>query len=243
MKALLAILVFFLSFCTLAQDAATLARLKKDRAQRKLSASENIVLLKGGVLLVRLDLQQRRIDYFTKYNNMEEVERVKAKMLEENKAIMDAFKTYYTFTPVYFFSMEDSEILLKSGIEELTFYNEDVAPDPALHPSSEVFFIADFSFIEQDTTAFLSAKTPTPNQENNPEGRTYYGGSKTTKPALVLRDDRMTQLREPFPFYYGYTYFGRVQKRYRNPVMRWQKQLDDYYQKVMEADTPAPEAN
>lgn len=225
------------------QEAATVKNLKEARKQRQLSAAENIILLKDGVLLVRLDMQQRRIDYFTKYNNMEEVERVKAKMIEENKAIIAAFRSYYTFTPVYFFALEESETWLRYGKEQLTFYTDEVEPDPAIRPSSEVFFVADFSFIEQDTTAYLSAKTPTPNQENNPEGRTYYGGSKTTKPALVLRDDRLNQLRDPFPFFYGYTYFGRVEKRYRNPVMRWQKQLDDYYQKVLAESAAAPATN
>ncbi|OFZ11193.1 MAG: hypothetical protein A3D92_12285 [Bacteroidetes bacterium RIFCSPHIGHO2_02_FULL_44_7] len=242
MKALLPFLFFFLTFSSFAQDPATLAQLKKDRQQRKLSAKENIILLKNGALLVRLDQQKRRIDYYAKYNNMKEAEKVKVKMLEENRAIIDAFRTYYKFTPVYFFALEDSESWLERGTEGLVFYNDNAEADPSIHPSEEVFFVADFSFIEQDTTSYLSGKTPTPNQENNPEGRAYYGGSKTSKPALVVRDDRLNQLRDPFPFYRGYSYFGRAKKRYRVPLMRFQEQLEDYYQKVR-ASTTTPETN
>lgn len=231
---------FLLATSVQAQDMATLARLKSDRKNRKLSASENIVLLQNGVLFVRLDRQQRRIDYFTKYNNMEEVAKIERKVAVEGKEIISAFRTYYKFSPVYFFAMEDTRTLLEKGPEAITFYNDEALPDPSIRPPDLDFFVAEFGFVSQDTTSYLSGKTPDPGNADNPEGVRYYGGSKNTKPALVIRDDTMEQLRDPFPYYFGYAYHGRVQKRYRNPVLRWQEQLDKYAKKVAEKSSPPP---
>lgn len=235
--------LFFLFAASLhAQEMATLSRLKNDRKNRKLSASENIFLLQNGVLFVRLDRQERRIDYFTKYNNLKEAEKVREKMIGENRAIIDAFRTYYKFSPVFFFAMEDTRILLEKGPEGLTFYNDSAQADPSIRPPDLEYFIAEFGYVEQDTTEYLSGTTPSTNNPNDPYGKSYYGGSKNSKPALVIRDHQMDQLRDPFPFYFGYSYHGRVQKRYRNPVLRWQENLDKYLKKAMPSSDP-PVAN
>lgn len=214
------------------QEPATLETLKGQRIDRKEAARQNIYLLREGSLLVRLDVQQPKIDYFTRYNNIEEVERIREEVRAEGLAIMDAFRTYYFFCKVYFFSSEDSRNLLQEGPDAVTFFNDSLKPDPNIRPATEAYFVAEFSFVEQDTTSYYSGSTPTPNDENNPEGKTYYGGSKTSKPALVIRDKEFLQLRDPFPFYVGYSYFGRVKKRYRLPVKKLQEQLEAYYNKV-----------
>lgn len=221
---------------------ATLSTLKNDRKNRKLNSSENIFLLQNGVLLVRLDQQQRRIDYYTKYNNLKEAEKVKQKMLTENRAIIDAFRTYYKFCPLYFFAMEDTRTLLEKGPGAITFYNDSAQADPAIRPPDLAFFVAEFGFVSQDTTIYVSGRALDPSNESNPEGVRYYGGSKNTKPALVIFDNTMEQLRDPFPYYFGYSHFGRVKKRYRNPVMRWQELLDKYLEKVMKKADP-PDTN
>jgi hypothetical protein len=229
------LILFFLAFAwTLnAQEMATLKRLKTDRKHRKLTASENIFLLQNGVLLVRLDQQQRRIEYYTKYNNLKEAEKVRQKMLTENRAIIDAFRTYYTFSPLYFIAMEDTRTLLEKGMSAVTFYNDSALADPSIRPPDLDFFVAEFGFVSQDTTMYISGKAPDPSNESNPEGVRYYGGSKNTKPALVIYDNSMEQLRDPFPYYFGYSHFGRVKKRYRNPVLRWQQQLTKYLEKTV----------
>ena len=234
MRIVILIILLGLSTSLQAQNMATLTTLKNNRKNRKLSAAENIFLLQNGVLFVRLDCQQRRIDYFTKYNNMKEVEKIKKKADAENRAIIDAFRTYYKFSPVYFIAMEDTRLLMEKGAEAITFYNDSAVVDASIRPPDLEFFVAEFGFVSQDTTTYVSGRTPDPGNADNPEGVRYYGGSKNTKPALVIYDNKMEQLRDPFPFYFGYSHFGGVKKRYRNPVMRWQEQLDKYLVKVMQ---------
>lgn len=220
-----------------AQEPVTVERLKNDREKRRGSAIENIRELKEGALLVRLDQQERRIDYYQKYNNENEVRKIKAKALKENLAIINAFKTYYKFGNVYYMAMEDSRLLLEGKIDQIRFYNDSGQVDKRIVPSEVNFFVADFSYVEQDTSIFLSSYTPTPNDPNNPRGETYFGGSKTSKPALVIRNDNFQQLRDPFPFYTSYSPFGKVSKKFRLPVKRLQEQLEIFYEKTTAKNT------
>lgn len=221
----------------LSQDPATVERLKNDRDQRRESAVGNIIDLKEGALFVRLDQQERRIEYYEKYNNDKEVKKVKEKALKENRAIIDAFKAYYKFSKVYFMAMEDSQFLLEGKMSHIRFYNDSGKIDPSIIPQPSNIFVADFSFIEQDTTIFFSSYTPTPNNPDNPRGETYYGGSKTSKPALVVRNDKFQQLRDPFPFYTGFSPFGRVSKKFRLPVKKLNEQLENFYSKKSKGES------
>lgn len=231
MKRFFALMVVLAAIPVWSQEPATIGNLKEARDHRKEMAIQYINELKNGALIVRLDQQERRIEYFSKYNNTKEVEKILEQVKKENRAIIDAFKSYYSFSKVYFMAMEDSRLILDGQIGKIRLFNDQGEIDPNAHVLEEKIFIADFSFVEQDTTMYLSSYTPTPNDPNNPRGETYYGGSKTSKPALVIRNDKFQQLRDPFPFYTSFSPFGRVTKKYRLPVRRMQEQLEKYYLK------------
>lgn len=229
-------LTFILTSTVFAQERATISKNKEDRDTRKEVSQRSIQELKEGVLLVRLDFQQRRIDYFEKYNNHKEVERVKAKQKKVNDEIRDAFNTYYTFSEVYYFAMSDSRKLLDGKLDSVTFYNGEGNVDSSLDLEEKDYYIAEFAFVEQDTATYYSGSAPTPNNPDNPEGKTYYGGSKNGRSALVIRNAKFQQLRHPFPYYAAYSYFGLVKKRYRLPVRKINSQLNNYLAKAKHVD-------
>ncbi len=234
MRIFKAFVFLFLVIPVFGQEPATIENLKKQKEARQEVAQRSIMELKKGVLLVRIDMQRRKVDYYLENGNTREAEKIRKKTQAEGMAIIDAFRTYYTFGTVYFFEMEDSRKLLEGRMNEIIFYNDSAQPDPSIHPDPDLpKFVAEFGFVEQDTTMYLSSSTPDTGDPENPEGKTYYGGSKNNKPALVIRDAQFQQLRDPFPFYVGYSYFGSINKRYRLPVMRWQDDLDRYYEKVV----------
>ena len=211
------------------QEPATIPGLIEHKKLRKQVALKSISELKDGVLLVRLDFQQRKIDYYTKYKNYKEVERIKKKQDKINTEIVAAFNELFDFCNVYFFRMSDSRKLLDGKYDSVVFYNNQLEPDTTVSMANKKWFVAEFGYIEQDTNYYYSSSTPTTSNSDNPEGIAYYGGSKNNKSALVIRDATFTQLRDPFPYYVGFNYFGSVKKRYRLPVQKLNKKLHNYY--------------
>ena len=212
-----------------AQERATIPTLKKAREKRKAAAKQNIVKLKDGILLVRLDFDKRKVAYYEKYNNTSEARKVREKALKVNTEIIDAFNTYYTFSKVYYFAMDDSRKILDGKLDEVVFYDSTGAEDPSIKVSDAEYFIAEFTYIEQDTTTYYSGSTPSTNSTTDPEGTTYYGGSKNNRSALVIRDKNFLQLRDPFPYFSTYKHFGLVKTRYRAPVRKLEEKLVRYF--------------
>ena len=231
MKQLVLLIFLFLVLTSKAQDRATISNLNENKLSRVEAAKANIVSLKRGVLLVRLDFHRREVAYYKKYNNTNEASKILAKQEKINREIIDAFNTYFTFCQVYYFDMEDSRKLLEGKIDSIVFYNNECVEDPRIKLNNTDWYIGEFGYIEQDTTVYYSGSTPTPHHDANPEGKTYYGGSKNSKPALVLRDQKFIQLRDPFPYYIGFSPFGSVYKRYRLPVKKMQAKLENYFNK------------
>jgi len=229
MRGLLSLCFIMFALISNAQEEATFPGNAEYRRQRKTAARKSIKELKAGVLLVRLDFQQRKIDYFTKYENFQEVERIQKKQSKINAEIADAFNTHYNFCEVYFFRMNDSRKLLQGKYDSVLFFNSQLEPDSSVNLEDRTWFVAEFGYIEQDTSIFYSGASPTPQNEDNPAGVTYYGGSKNNKSALVIRNDKFDQLRDPFPYYVGFNYFGSVKKRYRLPVQKLNRHLHNYF--------------
>jgi len=231
MRYITSFILLFIVSLTFAQERATVPGLIDHRKQRQAAAEKNIIALKEGVLLVRLNFQKQKIAYFEKYNNTKEVAKIKEKALKVNTEIIDAFNTYFKFCKVYFFAMDDSRKVLDGKLDEVSFYNKDGVEDPSIKYTGDNFFVGEFGYIEQDTTSYYKGSTPSTNNDKDPEGKTYYGGSKNNKSAFVIRDRNFIQLRDPFPYYVGYKYFGTLKSRYRSPIRKLNEKLVSYLSK------------
>ncbi len=211
------ITVFFLfllslSMVSFSQTDPTNKEHKKERAQERKVAEENILLMKEGVLLVRLDFKQKEIAYFEKYDNTKEANKIKKKQNEINQYIIDSFDSLFQFCPVYFFSTKDSRNILEGRMNEVVFFNLQCKPDSMIKWEGASFFIAEFGRIEGDTTL---------------EER-----SKFSAAALIIRSSNFKQLRDPFPYYSIYHEWGIKKKKFRMPTRRMSENLDLFYKKV-----------
>jgi len=202
----------FLSFGAFSQTTPTIKEHKKDRAQERKIAEENILLMKEGVLLVRLDFKQKEIAYFEKYGNPKEANKIKEKQEIINQYIIDSFDSLFQFCPVYFFSNKDSRSVLEGRMDEVVFFNLQCKPDSSIKWKNEPFFIAEFGRIEGDTTL---------------EDR-----SKFSAAALIIRSPNFKQLRDPFPYYSIYHEWGIKKKKFRMPTRRMSENLEAFYKKV-----------
>ena len=202
----------FLSFGAFSQTDPAIKTYKKERTQERKVAEENILLMKEGVLLVRLDFKRKEIAYFEKYGNTKEANKIKKKQAEINQYIINSFDSLFQFCPVYFFSTKDSRNVLEGRMDEMVFFNMQCEPDSSIKWKETSFFIAEFGRIEGDTT--------------------LEEGSKFSAAALIIRNSNFKQLRDPFPYYSIYHEWGDKKKKFLQPTRRMNKNLDAFYKKV-----------
>jgi len=206
--------LFLTSFSlgSFSQTNPTIKDHKKDRAQETKVAHENILLMKEGVLLVRLNFKTKEVTYFEKYNNTKEAIKIKNTQQLLNQYIIDAFDSLFVFCPVYFFGEKNSRNVLEGKMDSVVFYNLECLPDSTIKWKGESFFIAEFGRIEG--------------------GESLDERSKFSAAALVIRDAKFQQLRGPFPYYSIYHEWGVKKKKFRMPTRRMTESLEAYYKRV-----------
>ena len=177
------------------------------------TAKKQINELKNGILLVRLDFKTKEIAYYEKHNNIAEANKIRAKQEAVNKEIMNAFQIYYSFSPVYYFSVEDSRKLLDEKYDEIQLLNAFGIKDTTVNLIEQPFFVAEFGFANQGLST-----SDTEEQYS----------TKMTINALVIRDYKLVELAEPFPYHVKYNMTASSKKRYLTPVKKWQAKLDAF---------------
>ena len=195
----LLVVLFSIQAVVFSQGRATLERIRNDKQTQKEYAEKAIVDLKNGILLIRLDYHMREVNYYRKYENFKAADKLLKKQKDLNQYIIDAFNSAFTFCPVYFFEMEDSRKLINGQLDSVIFINRNGEQDSTIRPKSEHFFIAEFGQVEQDT-AYYEDETSPDMTRGTPRTKSYYGGSKLERTALLIRNSEFEQLREPFPY-------------------------------------------
>lgn len=214
------------------QKQATFETIKEQKERQKQYAEKSIKELKSGVLLVRLDLRQREIDYYEKYDNHEAAEKVRKAQQQKNQLITKAFASQFDFCPVYYFAMHDSHHLLEHGLDSMVFLNDQGEVDSSIVVSDTTYFIAEFGKIEQDTVAYYNNSAPNTSL-SDPGRNTLYGGAKNNRSALVVRNAEFQQLRDPFPYFSKYASFANEKVAYVKSVARLNSELKAYHRSVV----------
>lgn len=226
--------LFFLliSFSLFSQERARMKDNIEIRKSQKKDSEKNILKFKDAILLVRINLREKEITYYESFDNNKGADRVKKRQEKKNTQILKAFQENFNFCKAYFFSMADSRKLFEGKIDSVKFYNFDMNIVPPDSLISNNYFIAEFGSVESDTTFYYKGQIPSPQNQENPEGYSYYGDEKFSLPALVIRDKDFVQLRGPFPYYVAYNPGGNINKRYSNSVSKLDLRLKKYYAKV-----------
>ena len=176
-------------------------------------AKKNLQDLKSGFLLVRLEDKKTEIEYYQKYNNTAEAEKIKNKQDNIDEQIRLAFTKYFTMCPVYYFKMNDTRNLLDEKYDEIKVYDDKGEIALNVDLASGNFFIAEFGVANQDEVT---------NEEDVNDG-VYM--ERLALSALVIRQSNMLELRDPFPYFVKYNTMGALKSRYLGPVKKIQQKL------------------
>ena len=193
-------------------QAPSYRKVKRSRSKAQIQE------LKEGVLLVRLKTSQPKIDALRKVGFEKKASKVEQYQLEQNKAILNAFKEKYDFSKVQFFYSYNSNNIRKGTFNGI-FLNENLEVDSSIIiDSSTYIYTAELANIEQDTAKFLYDYHSSVDG-NFTEKRTpmYYGGTNLSFKSIVVKDNQFNQLCRPFPYYSRY--IGESIRRYPEQVL------------------------
>lgn len=179
-------------------------------------AKKNIQDLKSGFLLVRLEDKKKEIDYYLKFDNINEANRIKEKQENINEQIRLAFTKYFTMCPVYYFKMSDTRNLLDEKYDSVQVYDALGELTSNADLASGNFFIAEFGVANQDEVT------------NNEDVNNDIYVERMALSALVIRQSTMLELRDPFPYFVKYNSLGALKTRYLGPVKKMQDKLTDF---------------
>jgi hypothetical protein len=221
---LLFILVAFLKAEGISQqDTSAIKNMQLDRLMQK-----QIICLKNGALLVRLQARHHTIELLRKQNDPASADKIEKQQHDENTEIISAFRKNFTFCPVYFFYADHSSAVKEKKFDKVVFLNDSLHADSSIKLIEKCFLIAEFGNVEPDTGKYFENYYYTPGEEG-PEKKSAYGsGPDMGFSALVIRSDAFVQLRKPFP-YYVKTNSGFRKKEKASVVSKMNNLLADYY--------------
>ena len=152
----------------------------------------DIVQLRKGLLIVRLNFRERSIQYFRESGKEKKAFEMKLQQDSLNTELMRAFKRNYTFCPVYFIRSDDYS-LFREGRRDILL-NSRLQRDSSIHlPSNLPFYFLDLgdlmgnALIDEYHYRNLDKTAPSSNV--------------VAHNTLVLKDSSLTQLSPPFPYY------------------------------------------
>ena len=203
-------LIFF--FIALNLNAQNIFKLEQKQKAMEV-AKKNLQDLKSGFLLVRLEDKKTEIEYYLKYNNVDEANKIKEKQEKIDEQIRLAFTKHYTMCPVYYFKMSDTRNLLDEKYDKVKVYDAQGQLTSNVDLASGNFFIAEFGVANQDEVT----------NEEEVNGGVYM--ERLALSALVIRQSTMLELRDPFPYFVKYNTMGALKSRYMGPVKKMQVKL------------------
>ncbi len=200
-KITLSALILFISVKGIAQNAPVEKSKTSFKQQINQSAKEQIEQLKNGALLVRLKTKSTAINALRKAGKNVQADEVEKQQALFNLNIIDAFKTKFNFCPTYFFYSDYSDNVKEKQFDKVVFLNDSLKPDPTIKFNKQSFLVADFGTVEQDTARYYSHTSVEPDGNFSVKKVDhYYGGPSFSYDGLIIRSDKLIQLRHPFPY-------------------------------------------
>lgn len=180
---------------------------------RKDDAAAQVIALKDGYLLVRLQTSERTAEALAARGEAERAEAVRLRQETQNKKLAYAFAQHFDFCPVFFFYGEDSEAV-RQGDFSGNLYHADFSPVDTAR-SDRFFLFAELANVYHD-----------PLVVDDEEGRRPAGGTGGME-SLVVKDRNFVQLDKPFPFEVDARLAG--ESREENIIEILNRRLYDYY--------------
>lgn len=188
------------------------------KEEKVLLAKNQINELKASVILVRLNTKQRGIEALKNAGNNKLANKIEQQVKQHNLSYMAAFRSEFSFCPVYFFESPDSEFILKKQYEKATIYDAEKKNIPFSALQDQTIFIAEVTEIENTRMGTNTAAGEAGQKELGFE-------------ALILKDNQFTQLKSPLPFYQRtFTGVFFLKKKPEKVVATWNQRLNLYYE-------------
>ena len=172
-------------------------------------AYKHIQNLKNGVVLVRMHTDDAIVAQMKK---MHENKSLKAKLKEiedRNKEIYAAFKSGYTFTPVYFFYGRDSKKVMDKNYANIFIGDELKIDSSIVLPANKPVYIVDV-------------------------GDIYFEAFGGHFDGMIVMDHTISPLTRPFPYYVRRRSGMVILKRtYLEMVLILQTKLEDFYKESL----------
>jgi len=173
------------------------------RHEKKASSKEQIKRLKDGVLLVRIHTMESSIRALNEINKFKLANKIKIRQETRNKNIISAFRNNFTFCPVYFFSSIYSDSILSNHLNGIIFLNDNLQPDSSIRIGNQKYLTAEFAFIDQDTSKYLSDYYYHAGQKGLERRSAYYGETDMRFEVLKIMSDRLVYLNLSVYLWYG----------------------------------------
>lgn len=227
MSSFISLLILVVSFLSFSQERATFERLKRDKEICKTFAEKSIAEINGGVLLVRLNFQNKKIDFLRRKGDSLALKYTENEVLSLNKKIAKSFSENFDFCDVYFFKMSDSRHVRSQDFDSLTFFNLELNEVNTVPVQSENYLIGEFSHIKQDTSHYYKGDRLDLAKEN-PKTRVYDGGSKNGREAFIIMDRKFQQIQKPFPYFAPLQILAPETTRYKKAIIKINQELHTY---------------
>lgn len=195
-------------------------------SEDRMLAGKQIKMLKAGILLVRLHTYSTTIDALNKNGKTKEAMELQNSLTAMNRNIIDAFTRNFNFCPVYYFYSEITDSI-KAGNLSRNILDAalNVAPDTVF--DQKYIFVADFS--ETDPNLY-QVEQHIANTTQTIKRNTNYSSSNIALSGLIIRDSKMVQLRDPFPYYVRVLFSDKIieQKKINDAVIKMNANLKNF---------------
>ena len=174
------------------------------KVNKKQEVFSELTNLKNGILLVKLNSYQNKINAYLNSGNTEKADYFTKIQNSENKMFVKLFNQFYDFSNVAYFKSEHTDSILQGKYNNVLF-GADWKPISVLTiDDSNKVFIAAFGDIPLDTVIRYSGYEYDFSDDINGKREVFYGGTEINTEALVIYDRKMQAKKKPFPYFSGH---------------------------------------
>jgi hypothetical protein len=146
-----------LVFCLFITPALSQKATKQATPSDKDRAVMQIRQLKQNALIVRLQMREQTTEQLRQAGNAEAATKLQLEQEKKNKEIIAAFRSDFTFCPVYFIDGAQSELLTRKEWDKIVFLNAEGREDSTIRYSYPLFFTGEFTSMDQNISALIIA--------------------------------------------------------------------------------------
>lgn len=173
--------------------------------EAQIEATRHIDALKSGTLIVRISSGQKKRAAMQLRASKAQLKKFKSELYIENKELVEAFLSIYTFSKVLFIYDNDTDLLLN-----------ETKPNVFVNPKT----------LKVDKSITLNEKEPYYILETE---RIYFETQNSSSTGFVVLDKDLNYLKDPFPYYIMRMEGFITQKSITVMVEKLEKKLTEFY--------------